>query len=286
GEVTVRISQPGNDEYNPAETVTHTFVVVKPSEVENPLGTDAQNIVYNTPSNRTFGDSPFPLEVESSSKLPVSYEIEGPATISNGIVTILGAGEVTIRAFQTGNEEYAPSDTVELTFTVNKATQTIDLEVISIDNNTFQIQTNSDADLPVVVTVSEGEGIIEGDILTVTSPSATLTATQGGNENYTAAEPVSKEVSVEVITSVSDDLEESGIVVYPNPSAGLFKVRRLTNGQQPLPYQIFDLRGALVVQGKLNSQQTNIDLTNHRGGTYILQLHLTDNTKQYRIVKQ
>ena len=286
GEVTVRISQPGNDEYNPAETVTHTFVVVKSSEVENPLGTDAQNIVYTTPNNRTFGDEPFPLEVESSSKLPVSYEIEGPVAISNGVVTILGAGEVTIRAFQTGNEEYAPSDTVELTFTVNKATQTIDLEVISIDDNTFQVQASSDADLPVIVTVSEGEGIIEGDILTVTSPSATLTATQGGNENYTAAEPVSKEVSVEVITSVSDDLEESGIVVYPNPSAGLFKVRRLTNGQQPLPYQIFDLRGALVGQGKLNSQQANIDLTNHREGTYILQLHLTDNTKQYRIVKQ
>ncbi|MEM9832434.1 MAG: M6 family metalloprotease domain-containing protein [Bacteroidota bacterium] len=284
GEVTLRVSQPGNDEFNPAKTVTHTFVVINPAETEKPLGTDVQEISFTKPANRTYGDAPFPLEVQSSSELPITYEVTGPAEISEGILTILGAGEVTIRAFQVGNEEYAPSDTVTMTLTVNKAAQAITLEVVSITDTTFQIQASSDANLPVTIVISEGEGAIEGDILTITSPNVTVTATQEGNENYAAAEPVSREVSLEVITSLGNEVEEPDIVVYPNPSAGLFKVK-LTQ-RQPVSYQVFTLQGALVIQGILNSVQKSIDMSDHRGGAYILRLRSSDGAKQYRIVKQ
>ncbi|WKN43424.1 M6 family metalloprotease domain-containing protein [Tunicatimonas pelagia] len=284
GEVTLTIAQPGNNEYNPARTVTHTFVVVEPSEAEKPLGVTTQTITYQEPEDLVFGDAPFPLSVESSSKLPLTYEVEGPAEISNGTVTITGAGEVTVRAFQVGDEEYAPSDTVAFSFTISKAAQAITLAVAPTGTNTFQVQASSDAGLPVTLRVSEGEGTLSGDTLIAISPKIMLVASQEGNTNYEAAEPVTRELTTEVITSLGGEISEKEIVVYPNPGEGIFKVR-LKKEQKSVPYQVFDLRGAVVTQGTLRSANPAIDLADQRSGTYFLQLQLLSDTKQYRLIK-
>ncbi|MGB3587851.1 MAG: T9SS type A sorting domain-containing protein, partial [Tunicatimonas sp.] len=285
GEVTLAIGQPGNDEYNPARTVSHTFVVVTPSEIESPLGTNTQKITYQLPDNPVFGESPFALAVESSSSLPLVYEIDGPAEISEGMLTITGAGEVKVRAFQLGNDQYAPSDTIEFSFTVRKAPQAITLEVIPVGDNTFQVKAISNSALPVVVTVSEGEGTLEEGILTVNSSKVIIIASQEGDDNYTAAEPITQELAIELITSIGDELTESGIIIYPNPGNGLFSVR-IKKERESVPFQVFDLRGAMVIQGKLQSVQPTIDLTNQRSGTYFLQMQLPNNTKQHRLIKQ
>ncbi|GEM_PF-2406372 len=285
GEVTLAIGQPGNDEYNPARTVSHTFVVVNPPESESPLGTNTQIITYQLPDNPVFGDNPFSLAVESSSELPLVYEVEGPAEIADGTLTITGAGEVTIRAFQAGNEEYAPSDTIEFSFTVSKASQVVTLDVIPAGDNTFQIKANSDSKLPVTVVISEGEGTLEDGILTVINSKVIVMASQEGNDNYMAAESITRELITEVITSIEGELNESEIIFYPNPGEGLFSVR-IKKELKSVPFQVFDLRGAVVIQGMLQSVQPTIDLTNQRSGTYFLQMQLPNNTKQYRLIKQ
>src|SRR5207253_200390 len=79
-----------------------------------------QTITFPAIPNKTFGvDGPFNLMATASSGLPVSYTVySGPATISGSMVTLTGAGTVSIRASQAGNNTFAPAPPVSQTFTV------------------------------------------------------------------------------------------------------------------------------------------------------------------------
>lgn len=286
GEVTVKVGHPGDGQYNPAATVFHTFVVVNEAVIENPLGTTAQTLAFETIGEQTYGVAPLPLAVQSTSGLPITYEVEGPAEISEGMVTILGAGEVTIRAYQVGNEEYSASDTVAFTFDVRKAPQTISLDVTPVSNTTFRLKGSSDAGLPVSVQVAEGDATLEGDLLTVIgSGVVTVVAVQEGDENYLAAEPISRVLDVEVITAIGNEKKSPQLVIYPNPSNGVFRVTMQNDGQE-VSYEIYNLLGGRVSAGTLTGAAPAIDLTEQTTGTYLLQLHTLSGHQQYRIIKQ
>lgn len=97
GTVVILASQSGNDTYNPATSVERSFEVGK-----------AEQIITFTPINDMpmFAD-PVSLEAESSSGLEVSFEVEGPAAISESKLTLEGtAGTVKVTAVQSGNENY------------------------------------------------------------------------------------------------------------------------------------------------------------------------------------
>jgi M6 family metalloprotease-like protein len=286
GEVTLTVSQPGNDQYNPAPSFSHTFTVINTAVVETPLGTTEQTLSIDPVTDLVYGVEPFSLGVNSSSELPVTYQVEGPAQIQNGIVTVTGAGVVTVQAHQAGNQDFAPSDTVVMSFMVEKAPQTITLEIIPLGSNTYQIRATSDADLPVALEVTEGVGTIEGDKLTVLeSGSVIVVANQEGNENFVAAEPVSRVLEVEIITSIGEEAGLPQIKMYPNPSAGLFQIE-FPITEKELHFQVFDLTGSRVKQGALSNAQTTIDLTEYRSGTYVVQIQTSAGLQQHRLIKQ
>jgi hypothetical protein len=65
-------------------------------------------------------DAPFTLGATASSGLAVSYAVtSGPATVAGNVVTLTGAGTVTIQATQAGNTTYAAATPVSQTFTVS-----------------------------------------------------------------------------------------------------------------------------------------------------------------------
>src|SRR5438132_11507469 len=86
----------------------------------SPTGAANQTITFPVISNKTFGvDGPFNLLATASSGLAVSYTVfSGPATVSGSLVTLTGAGMVSIRASQAGNNTFAPAPPVSQTFTV------------------------------------------------------------------------------------------------------------------------------------------------------------------------
>lgn len=70
-----------------------------------------------------YGMAPFALTASASSGLPVTFKvISGPATVAGNMVTLTGAGTVTIEADQVGNSRYAPAPPVEHSFTVRSDT--------------------------------------------------------------------------------------------------------------------------------------------------------------------
>jgi len=63
---------------------------------------------------------------------PVTFTVEGPATLSVGnVLSFTGAGSVTVRANQAANGLFDPAPEVAQTFTVSKATATVTLGSLS-----------------------------------------------------------------------------------------------------------------------------------------------------------
>ena len=115
GAVTIRASQPGDENYLAAADVDQTFNVNSAN----------QTISFSATADKTYGDAPFSIEASASSGLPVTLSIvSGPASISGNVVILTGAGTVTIGATQQGDDTYF-STTAQQTFVVMPASLTI-----------------------------------------------------------------------------------------------------------------------------------------------------------------
>ena len=105
--------------YPTPEIVNFDNVTVNSSLLE-------QTVDFDPLPNKTYGDAPFTISGTATSGLPVSFSIaSGPATIVGNIITITGAGLVTVQASQAGNASYQPAPNVYQSFTVLPASVTV-----------------------------------------------------------------------------------------------------------------------------------------------------------------
>jgi len=158
----------------------------------------AQTITFPPIPAQTYGAGTVTLNATASSGLAVSYTVTaGPATVSGNILTIGGAGSVTVQAIQAGNTEYAAATPVSQTFAVNQASQTIafttNAPAQAAYGTSFIVAAGASSGLPVTYT-SSGVCTNSGATYTMTSGVGTCTvmASQAGNSNYLAASPVSE----------------------------------------------------------------------------------------------
>ena len=151
-----------------------------------------QTITFPNPGTQTYGAGPITLTATASSGLPVSYAIiSGPAAVSGSVLSINGAGTVTVQASQAGNDQWLPAAPVNDTFTVNPALLTVTANNASMTYG---------ANLPVFTAGysgfvnGDGQGVLTGaPSLTTTASSNSpvgnyaITATQGTlwAQNYT-----------------------------------------------------------------------------------------------------
>jgi hypothetical protein len=113
-------------------------------------GTDAtpQSISFAPPADRPFDPSPIALTATASSGLPITFEVvSGPATLSGSTLTLTGAGDITLRATQQGDDAYLPAPAVAQTFTVSKAPAASALENWRFTHFETHENTGSAADL-------------------------------------------------------------------------------------------------------------------------------------------
>jgi len=81
-------------------------------------GSIPQAITFPLPTTIPHRFGALSLAATSSSGLPVTYTITGPATIAGGALVMTGTGTVTVTASQPGNSTFAPATSVVRTFTV------------------------------------------------------------------------------------------------------------------------------------------------------------------------
>jgi hypothetical protein len=201
GPVTVRASQAGNSNFNSALSVDQTFTVAKAN----------QTITFNSLSGKTFGDTPFPINANASSGLPVSFTIlSGPASIFSNTITITGAGTVTVRSSQAGNANYFAATVVDQSFIVSKANQTITFNALAnkiFGDAPFDVNANSSSGLPVSLSIVSGPAAISGNTITLSAVGVvTVRASQAGNVNYNAATSVDRSFTAEAGTFQSSAL--------------------------------------------------------------------------------
>ncbi|MCL3779867.1 T9SS type A sorting domain-containing protein [Prolixibacteraceae bacterium JC049] len=256
GNIVVKAVQKGNDYFEAATPVLQLVVVTK----------GIQTIAFDEVADKVYGDSEFALVANSSSNLPVAFElVSGPAILENNIVTITGVGEIVVEATQVGNENYEAATKVFQTITVSKATQTITFDEIAdkvYGDTEFELVASSTSNLPVEFTLISGPATIENNTVSITGVGEIVVeAVQGGNDNYEAATVVRQTIAVakaaqtisfeEIADKVYGDAE---FALVANSSSNLPVAFELVSGPATLANNIVTITGAgeVVVEATQN----------------------------------
>jgi hypothetical protein len=96
-----------------------------------------QTISFPALPSVTYGVVPLALTAKASSGLGVTYTVtSGPANMAGSVLSITGAGTVTVTATQSGNSTYAPATAVSQSFAVNPAPLTVVVANVTRVNDT------------------------------------------------------------------------------------------------------------------------------------------------------
>jgi gliding motility-associated-like protein len=185
GTAVITASQPGNDIYYSAIDVTVTLTVNKAD----------QTITFDALVPRTFGDPDFIIPASASSSLNITFTSENTnvAIVTEGLIHIVNAGTVSIKASQPGNQNYNPAPDITQTLTINKADQIITFPPIApvvYGVASFDAGASSSSGLAVTY-ISDNTlvaEIINGKIYIRSAGSSNITASQAGDNNFNPAE--------------------------------------------------------------------------------------------------
>lgn len=168
----------------------------------------AQTISFAPISDKTVLDSNFSLNATASSGLPVSFSVSGPASLNGNIVSLDGnTGTVTIVASQSGNADFDPAPAISRTFTVTLADNTITFPAIAnqlLSAAPFNLTATASSGLNVNYSVVSGPATINGNLLSLSGDTGTVTiaATQAGNNQYAEAVSVQQSFTVSAQSNV------------------------------------------------------------------------------------
>ncbi|MEI6394646.1 MAG: MBG domain-containing protein, partial [Verrucomicrobiota bacterium] len=207
GTVTLRANQPGNSNYLAATEAVLTLDVTKGN----------QTITFNSLADQVATNAPVTLGATASSGLDVTYSVvSGPATVSGNTLTLTGAGQVTVAASQPGNGTYNAASPVNQSFTVTLAPQAItfgSLAAKTYGDAPFALTGSASSSLTVSYDSADTNvvAISGGTVTLVGVGTATITASQPGNDFYEAATNVSQTLTVNHATP--------SVTLWPTASA-------------------------------------------------------------------
>ncbi len=198
GTVNITASQAGDVSYNAAPDVIQSLTINKKT----------QSIGFTIPNVYTYGDGAFLLNGNTDSGLPISYTDQSPTPLvtfsgvyPNISATIIQAGNTIIRASQTGNGNYLAATPVDVSLTINKATQTItftSLAPATFGDAPVALTATSSSGLPISYTSSlSSVATVSSNTLTIVGAGSSLiTAIQSGNVNFLPATTVGQNLTV------------------------------------------------------------------------------------------
>jgi hypothetical protein len=183
GEIKIKLTQAGNEEFEPAPEIEATFKVTKAS----------QTIELDPLPRETFSGDRIALTAVATSRMPVTFRVlAGPATLSGGRVAIItGTGLVEIEAKQPGNDKFL-AVTAKVSFTAIKRPQEIlfgELQDCPFEDPPLALNATASSGLPVSFSVVSGPAKIRGQEVIVTGVGrVVIKAAQAGDSGYSSAE--------------------------------------------------------------------------------------------------
>ena len=198
--------------YNAAPQVQRSFAITKGS----------QTITFGAQASRTYspaGTFPISPVATSTSGLAISYASLSPAvcSVAGSTVTIVSAGTCQIEASQDGNSLYLAAADVVQPVTINPAAQTIAFGAQSaqpyLPGGSFAINPLATASSGLTVdyaSATPGVCMAAGtNVMIVTVGVCTISATQSGDQNYTAATPVNRNITINAVPPGAPILNET-----------------------------------------------------------------------------
>jgi hypothetical protein len=293
GNTVITASQTGNANYNAAASVQNTLNVI----IAN------QTITFGPLATKTFGDAAFTLQASASSGLPITYYSSNPllASISGSIVTVLGAGLVTITASQDGNAGYLAASDVQQILNINKLTQNIAFNVLPVKtfgDTPFALNAKASSNLQVNYTSSDLlVATISGNTITITGAgTSVITASQDGDSNYSAANPVSQTFTVSKasetgVKNIESPVYNLDMVISPNPAKGnSVDLKYYLEVPSDVSMSILNNQGKVVRQENLGAGEKGVNtailnLTSLPVGAYIVCLQTKTGCKMVKFIR-
>ncbi|MEC3880679.1 MBG domain-containing protein [Parapedobacter sp. 10938] len=169
-----------------------------------------RSIAFPTIPAKTYGDADFDAGATASSGEPITYTSSDPSVVevtASGQLRITGAGEAIITATAPENGNYSNRPEATQVLTVGKASQSITFNApaqVNRDAGTVPLDVSASSGLPVLLSIDDEEvATLEGTSLNILRlGTVRITATQAGDVNHGAAEPVT--VTLRVVDPTSD----------------------------------------------------------------------------------
>jgi hypothetical protein len=260
GAVVMAADQAGNANYLGAPQVTTSFQILQATQ---------SLAAFTTIPNKTNGVAPFAVTLpKASSGLPVSLSVlSGPASVSNSIVTLTGAGSVTLAANQSGNTNYLAAPQVTTSFGVAKGSQTITfatLASVTTGTTPFKLGATASSGLPVTYnSASTNITLLSNTVTILGAGTATITAIQNGNTNWNAATNVTRTLVVTAPISMTNTTTNQITGIGQTANIPTIAIRSTTFPlMRPLNF------GSVVAWGDNTYGETNLPV----GLTNIVQL--------------
>lgn len=158
------------------------------SNFNGTLNTSFQAISFPQITTQLTTAAPFQLIAAASSGLPVSFSVEsGSANIVNDIITLNGAGSVSIRASQLGNGTYDSATSIVNTFmVVDPALNAPNIEPRNpVDGANVYMPTLSTMQIAALVDIDYA-GLFSVQSVAISISGQNLTMDTYGNGHYTA----------------------------------------------------------------------------------------------------
>jgi hypothetical protein len=118
----------------------------------------------------------------------------------------------------------------------------------------------------------------------------TYTATANGTYTVIVTESgcASAASAPVVITTVgiADNSIDNTVMIYPNPSSGVFTVELLGSKPQTTSVKVFDVLGQLIYQSEITSAKGIINLSAQANGIYFIQMKTATGLHTMKVMKQ
>lgn len=174
----IAATQPGNGEYEAAETVSHTITVSR----------QPQTITLTASATTVEIGQLVTFTASSTSGLPVTLKTNDQTITPQTRFT--ASGDIAVVASQAGNDSYAPATEVTLGIKVGKKAQRIMLDnpIVEVGlGEAYHVVAAATSGLPVGIAQSDGTAVDNGTVFYNAPGSYELTLTQPGNDTWDAA---------------------------------------------------------------------------------------------------
>ena len=220
GDVTVKATRAADDKYNEV-TAKYTLTINKADQTNFAFEKPNPEAVTYDPKNNTFSNKASSDQGADNVTYTITSD-NGVASIDiNGTLTILKAGDVTVKATRAADDKYNEV-TAKYTLTINKADQTNfafekpNPEAVTYDpkNNTFSNKASSDQGADnVTYTITSGNDVASIDSATGTltilkAGTVTVKAIRAGDDCYNASAEISYTLKINKADQTGFEFEQ------------------------------------------------------------------------------